>query len=548
MVIKMDSGIETEDAARNLEIEQLSFPYEILASSKDAVLITGVALTEGVWKNVIYSAKELKKVASALRGKPLIVEHGRTREFGTREVGVIDSSYWEPTLRGIIFKARVTDALAKRLVKKGVLPAVSCSTWMEKRPINENIKVGSQYNFAELSLCRTPACDRCFIFHREQLSKYAEEKDLKVLETKGDNRGNKMPEIESLSELESQEELEELTEPSLFAVLELPDEESLASLRQNRNVVSFYSGHFAYQPYYPEENTEDVQGILAIVQCENREELDDLKNMYRVKRAYYGYHGYPYHYKYKEKKALGDRTPQSLSVQKEHFIEPGKPINPEDPKQTEQPQKESWSGPLMPHQIGAPNPEQCQKITCPVDDKEFEDEEKFMEHWNKEHKETYGPFKETMTMLAALSQIVELAKGNGKVVKMKNGRFMAMIDTGKPGFGQWKIVGNFATEKEARAAIKGGGKKKEEKQEEVPMLKCPACKEEFKDEKELAKHWKETHQEKYGPLKKGYKAEKMAYYYYKENGKYKPYYYKDGKYYKEYKEPKKKKTKGKTKK
>lgn len=131
---------------------------------------------------------------------------------------------------------------------------------------------------------------------------------------------------------------------------------------------------------------------------------------------------------------------------------------------------------------------------------------------------------------------------------MKNGRFMAMIDTGKPGFGQWKIVGNFATEKEARAAIKGGGKKKEEKQEEVPMLKCPACKEEFKDEKELAKHWKETHQEKYGPLKKGYKAEKMAYYYYKENGKYKPYYYKDGKYYKEYKEPKKKKTKGKTKK
>jgi len=53
-----DLGIETEELARSKELEMLTIPYHLVGEVGKALLITGVALTEGIWKNVIYSAKE----------------------------------------------------------------------------------------------------------------------------------------------------------------------------------------------------------------------------------------------------------------------------------------------------------------------------------------------------------------------------------------------------------------------------------------------------------------------------------------------------------
>lgn len=626
------TGIYQEILASEYELETLTLPISWLAdASKNEVLITGIALTEGVWKNVIYSAAELKKYAPTLKGKPVLVEHGNTKEFGNKHVGVVIDSYFEPNLKGIVFKAKITDPLAKRLVKKEVLPAISASTWMDKKSINENIQIGRKYQFAELSLVRTPACNRCFIFHKEQLSALISGKDLSILkETEIDRGETEMEfgeEIETLSNIEEEEEelmdLEELEAPKLYVVLELPDEESLESLRKNKRVVSYYYGYPYYAPYYKQrfpykypykypyrgaKPLSEEQVLLAVVELDSKEELEEMRRTYRIKRFYYGRYGYPYGYGYPYKYKYKYLYPKRLGAEELSLLK----------RVVGEALPESVPEPVTPETPIAktPNPESCAKVVCPIDDQEFEDEKSFLEHWNKEHKEKYGDFKETMTILAALSRIVDLTKGDTKIVKTKTGRFVVFIDTGKEGFGQWKIVGNFATRKEAdEAAAKAKGKTKEEKQKEkkdeygciigkeewdeakkkcVPISKeeqsaytdfmkkcmadkakeipdvkkrmkacaaewkskkpeekqqefiCPADKKKFASEKELAKHWKEKHQEKYGPLKKGYKypekkgKDRLGYYYFKYKGKYYPYYYRKGKYYKRYKKPKKK--------
>jgi len=523
-------------------------------------------------------------------------------------------------LKGIVFKGHVENPLAKKLVKSGVLSAVSCSTWLDKKPVNQSLKIGKNYIFTELSLVRVPACDKCFIFHKEQLSKLTGEKDLKITESLKFDRGEKnMTEIETLSEIEEEEELmdlEELEEPTLYAILELPDEESLENLRRSKKIVSYYYGYPSYAPYgykypspykypykypyrYKEKGSlEETPIIAAILQLDSKEELEELRQIYKVRRAYYGYRGYPYpngysyrypyKYKYKYKYPTYGKLSEKLSVQDRTV---GKPL--EDYEEYKPKEIRSVEP--------APNPENTSALTCPVCDKDFKDNEAFMQHWKEEHEKEYGPFKETKTILEALGCIVDLSKGDTKIIKSKAGRFIVFVDTGETGFGQWKIVGNFATRKEAEEAAKKAKLAKEEKEEtakdkwgcivgkekwdpeqkkcipvsEEEMSKytdfmaqcrkegksmkdcaeewrkreetlaviCPACKEEFENEKALAKHWAEKHQEAYGPLKKAYKypeKKSLAYYYYKYRGRYYPYYYKDGKYYTKYPYKKKK--------
>lgn len=595
------TGIEQEEMATQMDYEILTSPITFLGEDSKSVKITGVALTEGCWKNVIYSASEIKKVAETLLGRPLLVEHGNTKEFGNREVGKVTKSYFEPTLKALIFEAEITDTFAKNLVKKGVLPAVSCSTWMEKKAINDQIRVGTDYNFAELSLVRVPACDRCFIFHKEQLSKLPQGKDLKVIEEKelfkGEYRLTEQ-EIETLSEVEEEEqeqvELEQLEAPKLYAVLELPDQESLESLRKVKRVVSYYYGYPYGAPYYygygypyrdypykgypykypykgAKKLSEETPILLAVVELTTKEELEELRKTYKIGKYYYGQYGYPYRpygygygypYKYKYKYAYPRKlSSEELAVFHRVVGEPAKEQPITAPKERQE--GELITGEKMPHQTGAPNPEQCAEIECPVCGKKFPDEKTFMDHWDKEHKEQYGDFKETATILDALSKMVDLAKGDTKIVKMKNGRFVVFVDTGKEGFGQWKIAGNFATEAEAKKAAAEKKSTEEPKKDEhgciigqeewcedtkkcIPIekaaekIKCPACKKEFATEKELADHWAKEHAEEYGKIYKGYKEPEKkakAYYYYKYKGKYCPYYYGKGKYFTKYKYP-----------
>lgn len=558
------TGIEEEAEASQQVLESLILPYSWLEEdSGRAVLISGIALTEGVWKNVIYSAEELRKYALTLKGKPVLVEHGKTREFEDRSVGEVVDSYFEETLKGVVFKALITDPLAKRLVKKEILPAISCSTWMEKKPVNEKIKLGSKYEFAEMSLVRTPACDRCFIFHKEQLSLL--EKDFNSLQEKlkegEDNLEIEEEEIESLSEIEEEEEeligMEELEEPKLYAVIELTDEEALEGLRKAKKVVSYYYGYYPYMPYQPyyhyphpckypyrypkvkKKLSEESPVLLAVVELTGREEIEELRKAFKVKKIYYGYYGYPYYpyypyayypYKYKYKYHYpkyphypGKKGKKKLSEEEELATQKrtaGEPL----------PEYKEFVPEELPNVDVAftPNPEACAELVCPVCDLGFPDEEKFLEHWDQEHKEKYGDFKATAVLLDALAGLVDLAKGDTKIIKTRAGRYILLVDTGREGLGKLKILGNFATLEEAEEAIEKVKKGK---------YPCPACLEEFEAEEDLVDHWRVEHLEKYGRLKKGYLYPKKAYYYCKYRGRYYPYYYRKGKYFKKYKCP-----------
>jgi len=151
-----------------------------------------------------------------------------------------------------------------------------------------------------------------------------------------------------------------------------------------------------------------------------------------------------------------------------------------------------------------------------------------------------------------LTEELELPKApeKGQLIKRKvRNRWIVFQATGKKGFGAWKILGNFATEKEADALIaKMKGKGTEEKQERrecpegqvwdekankcVPIkkegeypgkeeeksmseelaqkkTKCPVCDKEFASFAEFKRHWAETHEEKYGTYKQAKKLAKL---------------------------------------
>ena len=115
--------------AKNIITEEIvlsASPFFSLEEKEGKLLITGIALAEGVWKSVLYPAEEIEKSALRLVGKPLKIEHGLDALFEQREVGKVKVAYYDKALKSIVFQAEVTDSEAIALVKDGTFPAVSC--------------------------------------------------------------------------------------------------------------------------------------------------------------------------------------------------------------------------------------------------------------------------------------------------------------------------------------------------------------------------------------------------------------------------------------
>jgi len=115
--------------AKNIITEEIvlsASPFFSLEEKEGKLLITGIALAEGVWKSVLYPAEEIEKSAFRLVGKPLKIEHGLDALFEQREVGKVKVAYYDKALKSIVFQAEVTDSEAIALVKDGTFPAVSC--------------------------------------------------------------------------------------------------------------------------------------------------------------------------------------------------------------------------------------------------------------------------------------------------------------------------------------------------------------------------------------------------------------------------------------
>ena len=257
-----NSGIFEELRAERQELERMiklakdiikeevtlsSAPFLSLEEKEGKLQITGIALAEGVWKSVLYPAEEIEKSANRLIGKPLFVEHGLDEIFERKEVGRVKLAYYDKALKSIVFQAEVTDSRAISLVKDGTFPAVSCSTWVDKFPVNPDQSIGFNFNFNELSLVRTPACEKCFIFNVEELSKKMnqEKQTLNIQSSqliKTEVKVMTEENEEVIEEIEEDEDLSE-TDKRLYAIVEVESREEIEELNREKKVKGVYYGY-----------------------------------------------------------------------------------------------------------------------------------------------------------------------------------------------------------------------------------------------------------------------------------------------------------------
>lgn len=460
----------------------------IFLSSEKPLIISGVALAEGIWKNVVYTAEEIEKAAKQLIGKPIHVEHGNNEIFQSRTVGKVITAKFDQDLQALKFRARINDKDARELVLNGTFKAVSLSTWMEKVPINEEgTKFGYAFQFAELSLVENPACEKCFIFHCEQLSK--KEKTLKVNKKKIRVEGEiDMEDRELIETLEASEELD------------LEELSKLEELEKSPVILAWV---------LDEETNE-----LEYMQLETEEELQDLKQKRKVVGYYYGYpYLYPYYsyygkYYYPYKRKYGKNAYRYYPYKYKETKEEVKPKDEEYYKQY--PEKDAKKDQYEP-----PYEEMEDKIKCKSCGKEFDNWKDFVDHWVKEHKEKYGPYKskEEYPKYPEKKELSEdeveiLAKFEYKIVYNKRTKKYTVFKV--PEKGLWKIIKGFDTEVEAKKYLEGLSSCKpgeEPYKEEKQKITCPVCGEEFGKKEDFLKHWVDSHKEKYGEYQK-YKPEK----------------------------------------
>ncbi|RLE62610.1 MAG: hypothetical protein DRJ47_10390, partial [Thermoprotei archaeon] len=174
------------------EITELSgFVSHIhVLEEKPQLKISGVLIAEGVWKGVKYDFEEMCKALDKFQGLPIKVMHGHSEEFGDRNVGKVIKVAKDPILRAIVFEGIITDDRAAELVKDGTFNAISIKGAF-KEISNDVPPVGKDYTPMEASLTGSPACDNCYIFNVEELSKSLKESN------KADSIGEKeMSEVE----------------------------------------------------------------------------------------------------------------------------------------------------------------------------------------------------------------------------------------------------------------------------------------------------------------------------------------------------------------
>jgi len=409
------------------EITELSgFTSHIhILEEKPQLKISGVLIAEGVWKGVKYDFEEMCKALDKFQGLPIKVMHGHSEEFGDRNVGKVIKVAKDPILRAIVFEGIITDDRAAELVKDGTFNAISIKGAF-KEISNDVPPVGRDYTPMEASLTGSPACDNCYIFNVEELSKSLKESN------KADSIGEKeMSEVEEVEIKEDQvlivpENFSELKEGETF-------EFEIKSLDEILKEVSLEEG---------EGEAKEVKKIKkVIIRVPPGKYPKTAKYGVKIygypypKYAYpyyyyYGY-GYPYsrpgiyyYYYYPEVlEEILDTVIENESYRefmKECMKEKGG--GPEALKECAKlwrEKKKEQSEDVLEQECSECN-EELATIKCPVCGKEFSSKQAFLKHWKEEHEEKYGAYQlikrlikemqENKAFLRRFRHIIELQK------------------------------------------------------------------------------------------------------------------------------------------
>jgi len=158
-------NIIEDHSIRNIQLLARSF---FILQDKP-LRITGIALAEGDWKGVFYSPEEIQKATTQLKNTPVKIEHGKSTDYGERTVGKVIKANYDDMIKAIKFEAIIEDKNARKDILKERFKAVSMATLMNYEP-QEGHVIGKDFEFQEISLVESPACETCQIFHYEQLS------------------------------------------------------------------------------------------------------------------------------------------------------------------------------------------------------------------------------------------------------------------------------------------------------------------------------------------------------------------------------------------
>ena len=121
--------------------------------------IRGIALAEGTWNGLFYPAEEIKKAAKKLEGVRLMLDHSSS----VKDIaGKVTKAEYDPEVKGIRFEAEVIREDIAKLILEGLIQGVSVGVVVD-RHIEGGRLVARNYDFNELSLVITPACEKCVI-------------------------------------------------------------------------------------------------------------------------------------------------------------------------------------------------------------------------------------------------------------------------------------------------------------------------------------------------------------------------------------------------
>jgi hypothetical protein len=158
----------------NYQLEQSNEEGEVGSRfylvSRDPLLITGILISEGLWKNVKFSYNEMKEALSQFIGKPILVNHGNDPEYKDRIVGKITKVTPNDTIKALAFEGEVTDEQAIKDIMANKFDAVSISgSFDEVVKDDDGISLGKGFMPIEVSLTPSPACKRCLIFTANEI-------------------------------------------------------------------------------------------------------------------------------------------------------------------------------------------------------------------------------------------------------------------------------------------------------------------------------------------------------------------------------------------
>jgi uncharacterized C2H2 Zn-finger protein len=413
------------------------FHSNIHILSDKPMIITGVLISEGVWKGIKYDYNELKKSLDKFKDLPVKVMHGKSEEFGNKIVGKVIQLGTDDLLKAITFKAEITDERAQQLIRDGTFNAVSIAGTF-KELTNDVPPVGLGYEPIEVSLTGSPACSNCYIFSIEELSRSFGTKDLSKETEKRTVGEIGMSETNEPVENVSQEQKSatDIVEIKENQVLVTPDNFDQLSDGSEFEFQVVNVDNLTQELAKKKEEKATVKKIVIKVPAGKYPSVA-LKGIKQAGTAYpmypyyygyptyyyYGYYGYPYYgyptyyyyyygypsleelldvlelaesYRTFMKKCLKEKGggPEALKACAAEWKKQQKAEEEQKPKEEVQLEnKEEVKEMEKKEEPKIEAKQELAKIKCPVCGQQFDTKKAFLKHWKELHEEQYGAYK-----------------------------------------------------------------------------------------------------------------------------------------------------------